>query len=109
VIEGTGREALAEGYLAAGKTGTTQKYDPVAKAYSTKRHIASFVGFVPVESPRLSVVVVLDDPQVQEHYGGQVAAPVFREVTRRALLAVGIPPARSDRFLTASLPKDGPR
>lgn len=108
VVEGTGREALAEGYVAAGKTGTTQKYDPAAKAYSTKRHIASFVGFVPVESPRLSVVVVLDDPQIEEHYGGQVAAPVFREVTRRALLAVGVPPSRPSRSLTAGLRKDGP-
>lgn len=109
VVEGTGKEALAEGYTAAGKTGTTQIYDPAAKAYSTKRHIASFVGFTPAESPQLAMVVILYDPQTEEHYGGQVAAPVFREIARRVLLTLGIAPRRPAGLLVAGLRKDGSR
>ncbi|MDD8025277.1 MAG: penicillin-binding protein 2 [Acidobacteriota bacterium] len=109
VGEGTGKEAAAEGYETAGKTGTTQKFDPEAKAYSSQHHIASFVGFVPAANPRLSMIVILDDPQTSGHYGGQIAAPVFREIARKALLVVGIPPRRSAGPLLAGLRKDGSR
>jgi len=109
VGEGTGREAAAEGYQAAGKTGTTQKFDPAAGSYSSRHHIASFVGYVPAENPRLSMVVILDDPKAGEHYGGQVAAPVFREIARRALLVVGVPPHRPAGALAARAGREAAR
>ncbi|MDD8027327.1 MAG: penicillin-binding transpeptidase domain-containing protein, partial [Acidobacteriota bacterium] len=74
-----------------------------------QHHIASFVGFVPAANPRLSMIVILDDPQTSGHYGGQIAAPVFREIARKALLVVGIPPRRSAGPLMAGLRKDGSR
>lgn len=87
VVEtGTGREAGLPGYILAGKTGTAQKYDPELRAYSSSRHVASFVGFVPADHPLISMIVVIDEPHGQFHYGGQVAAPVFREVARKVLL-----------------------
>lgn len=92
VLEGTGREALVRGYSAAGKTGTTQIYDPAQKSFSRTRHIASFVGFTPVENPQISIIVVLNDPKTDEYYGGQVAAPVFREIARRALRYLEVHP-----------------
>jgi len=92
VLEGTGRAAEVKGYSAAGKTGTTQVYDPIAKSFSTRRHIASFVGFVPVENPQLSIIVVLNEPRSDADYGGQVAAPVFREIAKRALRYLEIYP-----------------
>jgi len=92
VLEGTGKEARAKGYTVAGKTGTTQKYDPEIQAFSTVKHIASFAGFVPVENPILSIIVVLDEPKTDEYYGGQVAAPVFREIAQRALLYLNVFP-----------------
>jgi len=92
VLEGTGQAALVNGYSVAGKTGTTQKYDPELKSYSPSKHIASFVGFVPVENPILSMIVVLDEPKTDNYYGGQVAAPVFREIARRVLRYLNVPP-----------------
>jgi cell division protein FtsI (penicillin-binding protein 3) len=92
VEEGTGQAARLEGYEVAGKTGTTQKFDPELKAYSSRKHIASFVGVVPAEDPDISIIVVIDEPKRDEHYGGQIAAPVFREIARRVLLYHRIPP-----------------
>ena len=94
VADGTGLAARPEGYDTAGKTGTTQIFDPALKAYSTRRHIASFVGFVPADDPKLSIIVVLDDPRTEEQYGGQLAAPVFREIALRSLRTLGIRPGR---------------
>jgi cell division protein FtsI (penicillin-binding protein 3) len=107
VAEGTGKSARPEGYDAAGKTGTTQKYDPDLKAFSTKRHIASFVGFVPADKPALSIIVVLDDPRTEEQYGGQLAAPVFREIALRALRTIGVRPGRVPTLLAAQRAEKG--
>ena len=94
IIEGTGQAARINGYTAAGKTGTTQKIDPQLKRYSSFKHIASFVGFVPVERPAISVIVVLDDPQKADHYGGQVAAPVFRAISSQVLRYLRVSPQK---------------
>jgi cell division protein FtsI (penicillin-binding protein 3) len=94
VEEGTGTAARIPGYEIAGKTGTAQKIDPVTHAYTSVRHLASFIGFVPADNPVLSMIVVLDEPKLGDHYGGQVAAPVFREIARRSLLYLHIPPKK---------------
>jgi cell division protein FtsI (penicillin-binding protein 3) len=86
VAEGTGQAARIDGFSVAGKTGTARKLDPELGVYLASRHLASFVGFVPADRPQLSLVVVLDDPKFSFQYGGQVAAPVFREIARRILL-----------------------
>jgi cell division protein FtsI/penicillin-binding protein 2 len=92
VEEGTGTEAALSGYPAAGKTGTAQKFDPLQRAYSSFRHRAIFVGFVPSDKPAVSIVVVIDEPKAGKYYGGDVAAPVFREIARRVLLYSGETP-----------------
>jgi cell division protein FtsI (penicillin-binding protein 3) len=76
---GTGKLAAINGYRVAGKTGTSQKVDPVTKRYSGKNYVTLFVGFAPVESPRLAILVLVDEPEAKK-YGGLVAAPVFREI-----------------------------
>ncbi len=87
---GTAKRAALDGHSVAGKTGTAQKV--VHGRYSTDRFVASFLGIVPAERPRLVVVVVLDEPQGL-HTGGAVAAPVFREV---ASFAIGhLPPGEA--------------
>jgi cell division protein FtsI (penicillin-binding protein 3) len=91
VLEGTGKEAQIQGYRVIGKTGTAQKYDPAVKKYLSTSHIASFVGFVCKKKPLFSIIVVIDDPK-DKYYGGQVAAPVFREAARKILLYLGISP-----------------
>ena len=91
VLNGTGKLAQLDGYTVAGKTGTAQKIDPATGRYSTRDYIASFVGFAPVNSPAVTVLVVLDSP-VGGHHGGEVAAPVFREVTQQTLSYLRVPP-----------------
>jgi cell division protein FtsI (penicillin-binding protein 3) len=89
VAEGTGTKAAIPGYSVAGKTGTARKPLEGARGYSGQ-YVASFVGFVPVEAPRLAAAVVLDEPT--PIYGGQVAAPVFSRIMQYALRLDRIPP-----------------
>lgn len=90
--DGTGKRARLDGWRAAGKTGTAQKADPVSGGYSADKRMSSFVGFAPAESPRIVVGVFVDEPR-GEVYGGEVAAPVFKEVVEQALRAMGVPPS----------------
>ncbi|MEI7999383.1 MAG: penicillin-binding transpeptidase domain-containing protein [Candidatus Omnitrophota bacterium] len=77
VERGTGVKAQIKGFTVAGKTGTAQKV--VGGTYSHGHFYATFVGFAPVENPRLAAVVVFDEPH-PAYYGGTVSAPVFSEV-----------------------------
>jgi len=90
VLEGTGRLARLEGVTVAGKTGTAQKIDPTSGRYSRTQHIASFVGFAPLNTPAVTVLVVLDSP-VGPHEGGQVAAPVFKRLAEQVLTYLDVP------------------
>lgn len=92
VEEGTGKDAQIIGYKIGGKTGTAQKFDRAAGSYSSSRHLASFVGIVPTDKPLFSMIVVIDEPKTGYHYGGEVAAPLFREIARRVLLYLHVPP-----------------
>ena len=83
VQTGTGKKARVEEYTAGGKTGTAQKVEPGGQ-YSHNRFVASFIGFAPVERPALSVVVCVDEPH-PVYYGGDVAAPVFKNVVDESL------------------------
>ncbi len=80
VDSGTARPARIAGFPMAGKTGTAQKYDAAVGTYGRGMYLSSFVGFAPVDQPRIVGVVVIDEPRGKHYYGGDVAAPVFREV-----------------------------
>ena len=90
-LRGTAKAAQLDGYSAAGKTGTAQKIDPKTKAYSATKFVASFVGFAPVSNPQVVIVVVVDEPGGAYH-GGDVAAPIFREVAEQILPILGVMP-----------------
>ncbi|RII28962.1 MAG: penicillin-binding protein [Geobacter sp.] len=90
---GTGTNAAVDGYSVAGKTGTAQKVDPVTHGYSLDKRTASFVGFVPVENPRLTILVVIDEPKTSP-YGGVVAAPAFQAIAQQTLCYLRIPPEK---------------
>src|SRR5256885_6160360 len=83
-LHGTARKAQLEGYTAAGKTGTAQKVDPKTHTYSATKFIGSFVGVAPVSNPAVVIIVAIDEPQGAYH-GGDVAAPVFREIAEQIL------------------------
>jgi cell division protein FtsI (penicillin-binding protein 3) len=90
-LHGTAKKAQLDGYSAAGKTGTAQKIDPKTKAYSATKFVGSFVGFAPVSNPQVVIIVVIDEPAGAYH-GGDVAAPIFREVAEQILPNLGIMP-----------------
>src|SRR6266705_3436278 len=90
-LRGTARKAQLNGYTAAGKTGTAQKIDPRTHAYSSTKFIGSFVGFAPVTNPAVVIIVVIDEPQGSYH-GGDVAAPVFREIAEQILPDLSVSP-----------------
>jgi cell division protein FtsI (penicillin-binding protein 3) len=93
--EGTGVEAAIPGFRVAGKTATAQKVDPATGKYADTHYVASFVGFVPAERPRIAIAVVLDEPMGGMYAGGSVAAPVFRRVGEMALRYLGVTPRGS--------------
>jgi cell division protein FtsI (penicillin-binding protein 3) len=90
-LNGTAKRAQLNGYSAAGKTGTAQKIDPATKTYSKTKYVGSFVGFAPVENPAVVIIVVIDEP-VGSYHGGDVAAPIFREIAEQVLPALSIAP-----------------
>jgi len=88
VEKGTGKRAFIEGYRIAGKTGTGQKVDTSGR-YAPGKFYSSFVGFFPLPEPRFGILVMLDEPQ-GEYYGGDIAAPVFREIALNIIDYAGI-------------------
>lgn len=104
--DGTGKRARIPGWRVAGKTGTAQKADPLTHRYSVDKRFSSFVGFAPAEAPRLAVGVFVDEPR-GDVYGGEVAAPVFREVVEHALKSMGVPPSgEADELAAAGGPAE---
>ncbi|MDH4359428.1 MAG: penicillin-binding protein 2, partial [Nitrospirota bacterium] len=101
VETGTGKRAKLAEYRAAGKTGTAQKIDVETGSYSSSRVIASFVGFAPIDQPRLTMLVVIDEPKIG-NWGGEIAAPVFRKVAERVLPHLGVLPGGSPIIRTAA-------
>ncbi len=86
---GTAPQAAIDGYTVGGKTGTAQK---VANGhYDPTKWVSSFLGVVPIEDPRLAIIVVVDEPQ-GGHLGGAVAAPIFKEIAEEALRYLHVPP-----------------
>ncbi len=90
VVDGTGTRAQVEGYRVAGKTGTARKPSTEVRGYEPGAYMGVFAGFVPVEDPQLSIIVVLDEPH--PYYGGVVAAPVFADIAEYGLRLLRIPP-----------------
>jgi cell division protein FtsI (penicillin-binding protein 3) len=90
-LRGTAKKAQLEGYTAAGKTGTAQKIDPKTRTYSATKFIGSFVGFAPVSNPAVVIIVVIDEP-LGSYHGGEVAAPVFREIAEQILPELNVTP-----------------
>jgi stage V sporulation protein D (sporulation-specific penicillin-binding protein) len=79
VDSGTARKAQLSWSTVAGKTGTAQKFDTVLHTYRSRKYLASFVGLLPADRPRLVCVVMVDEPK-NGYYGGDIAAPVFRGI-----------------------------
>ncbi len=90
VERGTGKSVKLDGWLAAGKTGTTKLLGANGK-YAAGKYASSFVGFAPADAPRLLVVVVVKEPQ-GAYYGGTVAGPVVGEILKEGLALLEVKP-----------------
>ena len=97
VLKGTARRAQLNGYTSAGKTGTAWKYNPQLKRPDPSKFISSFVGFAPAENPEVVIAVVMDEPRVGGRDGGQVSAPVFRDIAEQILPELNVIPDGSTR------------
>ncbi|MFN4291147.1 MAG: peptidoglycan D,D-transpeptidase FtsI family protein [Permianibacter sp.] len=86
---GTGKQAKVGGYCVSGKTGTVHKAVP--GGYSDE-YFSVFAGIAPCDKPRLSMVIVVDEPNGEKHYGGDIAAPVFSTVMEQALRLINVAP-----------------
>lgn len=87
---GTAQKAQTVGYSVGGKTGTARKQE--GKGYAAKKYRGLFVGMAPIESPRIVVAVMIDEPSDGKFYGGDVAAPVFSETVQHTLRVLGVRP-----------------
>ena len=104
VLFGTARRAILDGYTVAGKTGTAQRVDPNTGVYSKTKYVASFIGFSPVNTPAITIAVILDSPSGL-HQGGQVCAPIFKRIAEQVLEYLRVPhdlDVKSKQTLTAS-------
>ena len=90
VSKGTGSKAQVAGYAIGGKTGTANKV--IDGAYGSGKYVASFVGIAPTTDPKMTVLVVIDEPDPSNSMGGQIAAPVAGEVMKDVLNYLSIPP-----------------
>ncbi|MCX8093389.1 MAG: penicillin-binding transpeptidase domain-containing protein [Candidatus Goldbacteria bacterium] len=82
--DGSGKKAAISGYRIAGKTGTAQKHNPDGKGYAKGKYVASFIGFLPADKPEVLTLVVIDEPKTI-YFGSEVAAPVFKNLSRIAI------------------------
>lgn len=90
VVKGSGTRAHIPGYRIAGKTGTSHRSQ--SGGYAEDRYVSVFAGFAPASDPQLAIAVVVHDPKAGQHFGGAVAAPIFRDVMSHGLRLEGVEP-----------------
>jgi cell division protein FtsI (penicillin-binding protein 3) len=91
---GTGTKGAIPGYRVAGKTGTAQQPDPKTGRYSDSVYWDTFAGTAPADNPQFAVSIMIDNPAHGLH-GGDVAAPLFKQIASYELSAARIPPTGS--------------
>lgn len=89
--------SFVQGYNVGGKTGTAQKVDPTTGTYSTDKYISSMIALAPVENPQITVFIAVDEPSNGAYYGGEVAAPLMKELFEEVFKYMDSPLAK-ERF-----------
>jgi cell division protein FtsI/penicillin-binding protein 2 len=101
VTDGHGKQANVPGYLVGGKTGTAQVVGP-SGGYEDGKNIGSFAGFAPVDNPKFTVLVRLDDPKTVE-WAESSAAPTFGELMKFLLEYYRVEP--TEKYTQADVDK----
>lgn len=94
-LEGTGWRAKVPDVPMAVKTGTAQMIDPKTRSYSDTDYIASTLGILPADSPRIAIYVAIIKPKGDSYLGGQIAAPVLRDAAEATVSILGLPRGKS--------------
>jgi len=102
---GTAPQAALDHYTVAGKTGTAQKPGP--GGYMPGKFIASFIGFFPADNPQLCIGVFMDEPH-DGHFGGVVAAPVFKRIAEKSAAYLGLPADDAGNVLNTGVAEESP-
>ncbi len=97
--DGSGKNAYVPGYRVGGKTGTSEKLDAKEGGEVTRR-IASFMGIAPSNDPQVLVLVILDEPQMQNIYGSVIAAPVVGAIMSDILPYLKVEPQYTEAELS---------
>lgn len=97
--DGSGRYSYVPGYRIGGKTGTSEKLDAKEDGEVTKR-ISSFLGVSPSNDPQVAVLVMLDEPHMQNVYGSIIAAPVVGAIFSDIMPYLGVDPQYTEKELT---------
>jgi cell division protein FtsI/penicillin-binding protein 2 len=92
VLRGTAKRAQLNGYTSAGKTGTAWKFNAKLKRVDAGKYMSSFIGMAPADNPAVVIAVVMDEPSGGARDGGQVSAPVFREIAEAILPEMNVVP-----------------
>ena len=90
---GTAPKAQTMGYSVGGKTGTAHKVE--GRGYADKKYRGVFAGLAPIDTPRIAVAVMIDEPSNGQYFGGKVAAPVFSQTVQQTLKVLGLAPDMS--------------
>lgn len=101
VKRGTAKSIKIPGYSIGGKTGTAQVPNPNGIGYIPGRYIASFVGLFPLNNPKVSILVVINNPRTTI-WGSTAAAPVFKEIAKEIIYYMNIPPDNQKELLKAN-------
>lgn len=109
VLRGTAKRAQLNGYTSAGKTGTAWKFNQKLKRVDAGKYVSSFIGFAPVNNPSVVIAVVMDEPKGGARDGGQVSAPVFKEIAEQILPEMSIVPDANvvqDDLMAENIPSE---
>ena len=91
----------------AGKTGTAQKAEH--GIYVPGKYFASFIGFFPADNPELCIAVSMDEPDLRKgYYGGQIAAPIFKQIAEQAANYLNIRPEDGQEAPPGNAPAASP-
>ncbi|HEY4391707.1 MAG TPA: penicillin-binding transpeptidase domain-containing protein [Paenibacillus sp.] len=101
---GSGRHAYIDGYRIAGKTGTAVKV--INGKYDKRKQVLSFIGYAPVDDPKVAMLVLIDEPQDSDLGGGTAAAPIFKKIMNQTLQYLGVP-KKFDNKTTTDIANNG--
>lgn len=95
--------SFVQGYDIGAKSGTAEKYDAAIGGYSNTKYIASMIALAPVENPEITVFISVDEPSTGKYYGGQVAAPLVKELFKMIFDYIESPLANNEYSLARDI------